>query len=161
MKRTSGTELWTHKWRVADISTDASYPSIYWSDRNGRHSIFEASHCRQQRGHECYLLSRELSYHGNLWGGSSTRLNTEGLLKFGNNCGAVTKHCALDIRAAPVINSVANNTATVGPRNIICVSWCFMFYVHNREHTIYLCSSAGFKHRSDQKNYTKLYIGKF
>jgi len=43
----SGTEIWTHKWKVADLSTGASYPSIYWSDRNGRHSIFEASHCRQ------------------------------------------------------------------------------------------------------------------
>jgi hypothetical protein len=56
-----------------------------------------------QCGHECYLLSRELSYHGNLWGGSSIGLNTEGLLKFGNNCGAVNKHCALKIRAASVI----------------------------------------------------------
>lgn len=45
----------------------------------------------------------ELSYHGNLWGGSSTRLNTEGLLKFGNNCGVVNKHCALKMRAASVI----------------------------------------------------------
>jgi hypothetical protein len=57
----------------------------------------------RQCGHECYLLSRELSYHGNLWGGSSTGLSTEGLLKFGNNCKAVNKDSALKIRAAPVI----------------------------------------------------------